>query len=177
MIKTINGADASIIPACNGTDSATSQSVTNTVLSSVSVPVGVIDTNTTIRIKALYRKGVANLTAYDASIYWSSGTTIDASSRLLGSLRINGESSVTCIQRYVFFDLRILPSLDYRAFTFNTTANTENDFLLFTPTVSTISFNSVNNFVGGGYILACAARVTISRTNDDILCSYIYVDI
>ena len=175
MIKEINGFNFSRIPFCQGQDSTTTQSSTNTVLSSVFVDASTFNAGGDgIRIKTLFRKGTLNNTAYDVSLYWNTGTTLNVSAVKLASVSVSGSSSVVGIERNIRFYFTLLPSVDYTV-VMNTSTSLESD-------IGAIGSNAISEittlpFNSAGYYMACAQRTTlIGRSFDDILCSYIYIE-
>lgn len=173
MIKQINGVNSSRIPFCQGQDSTTTQSTTNTVLSSVFVDANTFEpSGDAIRIKTLFRKQIINGTTYDVSVYWNTGTTLDASAVQLALLSVGGSTEAAGIERHLYFNF-VLPSTNYTR-VMNTSTSLESDIgaLGSNPLseITTLPFNS------SGYYMACAQRTSGLRTNDAILCSYIYIE-
>ena len=185
MIKTANSIDATQTLRGIGYDTAPSDSTNNTVLSAVYIPKNTLTNISTIRVKALFRKGTANSTVYDTSLVISTGITL--SNFVLGRVTIQGSTTVASLQRNVFFYLGVvfppssLPIYYYGDYTIDKSVSSENDFIL-NANIGLNEYSVTSSpsavFNEDLYILACAQRITTAGVSfDSITCSYLYVDI
>ena len=173
MIRKINNIYYLSNPLANGSDSATSSSLSIVALSSLAVSANTINVGDGFKVKTLFRKGTASATNYNVFLYWNTGSTYDANAIKLAEVSVGGSTSAIGLERHFYPTFGAFPftpyvdSLDVAALKESDTGSN----LLEVVGGGTYNFNS------GGYYLACAQRTGLTKTPDEILCSYIYLDI
>ena len=175
MIDNVNGVNyLQVVPAGNGLDSAATSSTATTILSSI-----VVQSNNNLsfgdqfRIKTLFRKGTTFGTSFTVSLYWNTGQTLNASAVLLGTCDVGGSDSAIGLERTIFCNVTLLPSITRYVNILSPTLSYENDIgAKPSGTYQEVSFN----YNLSGYFMACAKRNGSARLNDEIRCSYMYID-
>ena len=174
MIDNVNGVNyLQVVPAGNGLDSAATSSTATTILSSI-----VVQSNNSLsfgdqfRIKTLFRKGTAFGTSFTVSLYWNTGQTLNASAVLLGTCDVGGSDSAIGLERTIFCNSTLFPITRYVS-VFDPSLSYENDIGV-KPSGS--YQERTLNYSLSGYFMACAKRNGAARLNDEIRCSYMYID-
>lgn len=175
MIANVNGVNyLPIVPSAIGLDSAPTSSTSTTIMSSIAV-----QSNDDIlfgdqfRIKTLFRKGTAFSTSFTVSLYWNTGQTLNASAVLLGTCNVGGLDSAIGLERSFYCKSTVLPSIIKYVSILDPSLSYENDI----GGKPSGSYNDPTlDYTLGGYFMSCAKRNGLARLNDEIICSYMYID-
>ena len=173
MIRKINDIYYLSKPLANGTDSATSWSTSIVALSSLSVSANTITTGDGFKVKALFRKGTGFATNYNVFLYWNTGSTYDANAIKLAQVTVGGSTSAVGIERHIYPGISVFPFTPNVDILDSNSSKESDTGTNLSIAVDTIAYNYNSN----GYYLACAQRTGLQKIPDEILCSYLYIDI
>jgi hypothetical protein len=171
MITKINGIDYFPIPA-NGQTSLSTTANTLTILSSLFVDEGVFSFGDSCRIKTLFTKLDSFSTVYDVTLYWNTGITTTGAVKLAEVAGVNNLTRAINIERNIRFNLLLGPTTFYVTMT-DPNVSKETDIGIDGAGPNNITYN----YSSAGYYLACGQRTSAPlRFEDNLFCSYIYID-
>jgi hypothetical protein len=169
MITKINGIDYFPIPA-NGQTSSGTSSATLTILSSLFVDEDVFVPGDSCRIKTLFTKLNSFSTVYEVTLYWNTGITTTGAVKLAEVAGVNNLTRAINIERNIRFNF-LLPTLYVTMADPNTSKETDIGIDGAGPN------DIIYNYRSAGYYLACGQRTSAPlRSEDNLFCSYIYID-
>ncbi len=166
MIRKINDIDIKLLGS--GNDSATTTSnVSPVLLKSVLVPANTIKIYDNIRVRSLFRKETVNSTTYNIYLYWNTSAALNGSETQVAIYNVLGTEPSPNLYR------TINVGASDTFYVMNTSFSSLSDIGDFNTTISSLTVD----YSIDGYFIAAALRTSGTRTNDNILCSYLTVEL
>ena len=166
MIRRINSQKIRI-PGI-GVDSISTNSTTETIIGSLSIASNTITTGDVCRIRNVFRKETANNTAFEIKLYFNTISSLVGATQL-ATYSAGGTESSPSLQRT--FVIKSTSSIEIYSFSGATNASYFGDSTIPSSTITGLDFTSTS------YFITTVRRLTIGRTNDNILLSYITFEI
>lgn len=173
MIRNIKDNNIKLIGSCD--DSPSSGLLSMTILKSLLIParsvsVGIGNLNDSMIIRALLRKGTTFNSSYNVVIYWNSSVSLVGAVQV-ATLDVPGTWSAPYIYRHVKADNDILGA--HKLKTFSSTTSLMTDIGDDANAISTLDVD----FSVDSYFIVAAKRISISKSFDSIVCSYLTVEL
>lgn len=165
MIRKIKDKNIKIIGS--GFDSGSSNSTTNTLLKSVFVEANTFKEYDRVYIRTLFRKSTTNSNTYTVYLYWNTTNALDGNEILMATYNVGGTEPSPKISRSFVF--RNNDTIDIM----NTSFSSLYDLGDFNTTGS----NPAVKYSVDGYFIASAIRTSGGSNLDNILCSYLTVEV